>query len=104
LTAKDAAIRFGRQEEFCDYAWAHESTHGSEAASVFSTRIEGDTTRLHARTGDASVLGAFAFFVARAMADAAAATYSILGWTPVPDFDEPVSVIEWLMKEHHRPA
>ena len=45
------------------------------------------------------MLGAFAHFAARAMVDAATATYKILGWSPVPDFEEPVRAMELLLAE-----
>ncbi len=50
------------------------------------------------------MLGAFAHFGARAMADAVHGTYASLGWTPVPDFEEPLSAIKRLMDEHQGTA
>jgi hypothetical protein len=99
LEPGDAAKRFDRKDDFWTYQWAHESVHGGEAASIFSTRVQGDTTHVHAKVDEPSVLGAFAHFAARAMADAATATYSILGWTPIPDFEEPVRAMEQLLAE-----
>lgn len=97
LTAAEAAKRFNRADDFWTYELAHESVHGSDAASLFSTRAEGNRRRLHAKVDDPRVLGAFAHFAARAMADAAAATHSIFGWTPVPNFEEPVRAMEQLL-------
>ncbi len=99
LEPRGAAIRFNRRDDFWTYEWAHQSTHGGEASSIFSTRVEGDTTHLHAKTDTPSVLGGFVHFAARAMADAVTATYTILGWTPVPDFEEPVRAMEELLAE-----
>jgi hypothetical protein len=99
LETREAAKRFGRKDDFWTYEWAHESVHGSQAASHFSTRRRGDTMYLHAKVDDPSVLGALAHFAARGKADAATATYRILGWTPVPDFEEPVRAMEQLLAE-----
>jgi hypothetical protein len=95
-----AARRFSRADDFWTYEWAHESVHGSDTASLFSTRAEGNTRRMHAKVDDPETLGAFAHFAARAMADAAIATYTILGWRPVPDFEEPVHAMEQLLAAH----
>ena len=99
LEPGEAAKRFNRKDDFWTYEWAHQSVHGGEAASIFSTRVDGDTTHLAAKVNEPSVLGAFAQFAARAMADAAAATYTILGWIPMPDFEEPVRVMEQLLAQ-----
>ncbi len=104
LEPGDAAKRFDRKDDFWTYEWAHQSVHGGEAASIFSTRLQGDTTYMHAKVNEPSVLGAFAHFAARAMADAATATYRILGWTPIPDFEEPVRAMEQLLAEHQANA
>jgi Family of unknown function (DUF5677) len=98
-TTAEAARRFNRTDDFWTYELAQESVHGSDAASLFSTRAEGNTRRMHAKVGDPAVLGAFAHFAARAMADATTATYSILGWNPIPDFEEPVRAMEQLLAE-----
>jgi hypothetical protein len=104
LEPRDAAKRFDRKDDFWTYEWAHQSVHGGEAASIFSTRVRGDATHLHAKVSEPSVLGAFAHFAARAMADAATATYRILGWTPIPDFEEPVRAMEQLLAEDQATA
>jgi Family of unknown function (DUF5677) len=98
-TPGEAARRFNRADDFWSYELAHESVHGSDAASLFSTRARGNERRMHARVSEPSVLGAFAHFAARAMADAATATYKILGWSPIPDFEEPVRAMEQLLAE-----
>jgi uncharacterized protein DUF5677 len=103
LPLRDAAKRFDRTDEFWAYEWAHEAVHGSEAASIFLTRVAEGTTRLHAKTNDLHVRGPFLRFVARSMADAASAAYSILGWS-APDFEEPVRAIERVMDEHDAEA
>jgi hypothetical protein len=100
---RDAAKRFDRADEFWAYEWAHEAVHGSQAASIFLTRVAEGTTRLHAKTNDLHVRGPFLRFVARSMADAASAAYSILGWS-APDFEEPVRAIERVMDEHDAEA
>jgi hypothetical protein len=104
LEPREAALRFDRKDDFWTYEWAHQSVHGGEASSIFSTRVEGDTTRLHAKTDEPRVLGLFAQFAARAMADAATATYKIVGWTPIPDFEEPVRAMEQLLAGHQEIA
>jgi hypothetical protein len=96
----EAARRFNRAHDFWSYEFAHESVHGSDAALLFSTSGEGNMRQVHAKVDDPTVLGAFAHFAARAMADAATATYSVVGWVPVPNFEEPVRAIEQLLAEH----
>jgi Family of unknown function (DUF5677) len=97
LEPREAAKRFGREDDFWAYQWAHQSVHGGKAASIFSTRVGGDTISLHGKVEEPSVLGAFSHFAARAMADAAAATYTILGWEPMRGFEEPVRAMEELL-------
>jgi hypothetical protein len=99
LEPGEAAKRFDRKDDFWTYEWAHQSVHGGQAASIFSTRVRGDTTYVHAKVDEPSVLGAFAHFAARAMADAATATYRILEWSVMPDFEEPVRAMEQLLAE-----
>jgi hypothetical protein len=95
-----SARRYCRPDDFWTYELAHESVHGSDAATLFSTRADGNARRLHGKVNDPSLLGAFAHFAARAVADAAISTYRILGWTPVPNFEEPVQAMEQLLGEH----
>jgi len=97
-TRRDAAFRFERKEDFWLYEWSHESVHGSEAAWLFSSRRPAEgILGLYAKANDPELLSEFARFAARSMANAAEAAFAILGWTPVPDFQRPVTDIERLI-------
>jgi hypothetical protein len=79
---KVAAKRYGRsEEEMLFYQWTHESVHGSEAVWMFAKmEVEEGTVGMFGKTGNQRVLSHVAHFSARAMADAADATFAIVGW------------------------
>jgi hypothetical protein len=81
LSVKDAAIRFGRKDDYWTYEWSHESVHGSDVAWLFGRRkVAADTVALFAKTDDPPLLASFAAFAAVSFTDAVDAASSIFGW------------------------
>jgi hypothetical protein len=81
LSVKDAALRFGRMEDYWTYSWSNESVHGSDAAWLFGRRkIATDTIGLFAKTNNPGLCASIAAFAAVSLIDAASAVSSIFGW------------------------
>jgi hypothetical protein len=72
LTPKDAALRYGRTDDYWTYALSHEMVHGSDAAWIYSRRkFSGDRVGVFAGTYNPTVVVAVASYVAASMVDAA---------------------------------
>lgn len=99
LETKIAAKRYGRsEEEILFYQWSHESVHGSEAVWMFAKmEVEEGIVGMFGKTGNPRVLSHVAHFAARAMADAADATFAIVGWKFPAAVKEQVAQIELVL-------
>jgi hypothetical protein len=81
LSTKDAALRFGRRDDYWTYQWSHESVHGSDAAWLFARhKVSTDTVALFDKTDDPRLLVIVAVFAAISLAEAAHSASTIFGW------------------------
>lgn len=80
-STKDAAVRYGRRENYWMYEWAHDSVHGTEIAWMFARRkVSADTVLFHAKTNDERLRAAWIAFAANSITDATLAACEIFGW------------------------
>lgn len=85
LPPREAALRFGRKDDYWTYAWSHEAVHGSDAGWMFSRRkVSAGSVGLFGKTSDPEILVGFAAFAAASVVDAAFASALIFGWKLPP--------------------
>lgn len=98
-SVRDAALRYGRGEDYWLYEWSHESVHGTDAAWLFARKkVSNDAMGFHAKTDDPLLRASFAGFSATSITDATVATFSIFGWQLPEDFRQPADEIEQLLQ------
>lgn len=83
LTARDAAKRYGRLNDYWNYLWSHEAVHGSEASWAYSRRKSASgTLTFFAKNDDPAVLSGARAYAALSMTDAIQAVTTVFGWDP----------------------
>jgi hypothetical protein len=97
-SVRDAALRFGRKEDYWFYEWCHESVHGTDACWMFA-RHKGPNEALgfHAKTDHAVLRASLAGFAATSVTQATVATFVIFGWQLPDEFVESAKEIERLL-------
>jgi hypothetical protein len=81
LSPKDAALKYGRREDFWSYELAHEMVHGSDAAHAYRRRKNDDGVYLYFANTDApGPMSGTAAFSARSLVQATRAVAAIMGW------------------------
>lgn len=81
LTAKDAALKFGRKTDYWSYCLAHEFVHGSDASAVFRRRKDSSGALVfHGRTSDEKLIAGLIAFAARSLIELSRAVAGMLKW------------------------
>lgn len=85
----DAAIRYGRKEDYWFFYLSHEMVHGTDTSFIFRReKIANDTFGLYAQSRDLEFLIRVSTFAGKSMLDAIESVVNILSWDLTEDIDK----------------
>lgn len=86
LPPKEAAMRYGRTDDYWTYELSHQMVHGGDAAWLFSRRkVAGDRVGVFAGTHNPAVVVGVARYAAGSLVEAASSTCRIFGFATSPE-------------------